>query len=227
MTLTPKPGRHRLRHRAAAACLPVALTWHAACAQPIPLMPPTTAGRAVVATPLPAPPLPPGSPSLAYLEAARSALARGRLGETQEALERAETRLLDRAVNPAAVDRPDTQRVVLDIGVARQALAARDRYAASRAIGDAMAALETPPPVAQAVETPPIGQPALVPGPPPGPPPVTKALLPGHWQLDGANWVWVPPETRLRRVEERPLVLGAYVWREGAWRWVPPHYASD
>lgn len=226
MTRSSNIRRHRLWHGAAVACMPAALAWHAASAQPIPLTPPATASRSIIATPLPAPPLPPGSPSLAYLQAARSALARGRTGETQEALERAETRLLDRSVDPAAADRPDTQRAVLDIGVARQALAGRDRFAASRAIDDAMAASEAPPPVAAAGLTPPVVQPVVVPLPPPGSPPVTKALLPGHWQLDGANWVWVPPETHLRRVEDLPVVLGAYVWREGAWRWVPAHYAG-
>jgi hypothetical protein len=60
--------------------------------------------------------------------------------------------------------------------------------------------------------------------PPLSTPPVTYALLPGHWQLHGWKYVWVPPETVLRRVEDRPLVLGRYVWRGGRWVWVPTHY---
>ena len=61
---------------------------------------------------------------------------------------------------------------------------------------------------------------------PPLAPSVTYALLPGHWQLRRARYVWVPPETRLRRVETRPFVQGRYVWRDGRWTWVPPHYAN-
>ena len=47
------------------------------------------------------------------------------------------------------------------------------------------------------------------------PPPVTEALLPGHWQLEGARYVWVPPETRLRPVQLRPLLLVENVWKDG------------
>ena len=69
--------------------------------------------------------------------------------------------------------------------------------------------------------------PQPLPSPPqPPPPPITKALLPGHWQLSGANWVWVPPERHPRPVEQRPLVPGTYVWRDGAWRWVPAHFGG-
>ena len=58
-------------------------------------------------------------------------------------------------------------------------------------------------------------------------PPVTRALLPGHWQLDGARYVWVPPETRLRPVQLRPLVLGENVWKDGRWVYVPTHYVGQ
>ena len=43
--------------------------------------------------------------------------------------------------------------------------------------------------------------------PSPGPP-VTHVLLPGHWQLEGARYVWVPPETTLRRVQPSSFVEG-------------------
>ena len=65
----------------------------------------------------------------------------------------------------------------------------------------------------------------VAPGPPPPPPPVTRALLPGHWQLDGARYVWVKPETRLRVVQERPLILGQNVWKNGRWVFLSAHYA--
>jgi hypothetical protein len=58
------------------------------------------------------------------------------------------------------------------------------------------------------------------------PPPLsitTRALLPGHWALHGSNYVWVPPETRLREVQAAALVQGRYVWRNGLYVWVPTH----
>ena len=59
------------------------------------------------------------------------------------------------------------------------------------------------------------------------PPPVTKALLSGHWQLEGARYVWVPPETHLRPIQLRPLLLGENVWKDGKWVYVPTHYAGQ
>ena len=59
------------------------------------------------------------------------------------------------------------------------------------------------------------------------PPPVTKALSPGHWQLEGARYAWVPPETRLRPVQLRPLVLGENVWKDGKWVYMPAHLAAQ
>jgi hypothetical protein len=47
---------------------------------------------------LPAPPVAPGANANQYLIAARGALQRGRTGEAQNALEMAETRLLDRSI---------------------------------------------------------------------------------------------------------------------------------
>ena len=111
----------------------------------------------------------------------------GRIGEAQEALERAETRLLSVSAAPVQASSPDSQHAVLAIGAARRALAVHDRQGAIRAIDDALAAVTfaarlatpSPPPVA-------LTQPA------PAQPIVTYALLPGHWQLQGAQYVWVP-----------------------------------
>lgn len=61
--------------------------------------------------------------------------------------------------------------------------------------------------------------------PPPGPT-ITYALLPGHWTLRGARYVWVPPETVPRRVDAAPFVPGRYVWDDGAWVWAPAHRAD-
>ena len=214
-----------------AVCVLMGANCGTALAQPIDLRPapqttgardPAAAGsRSTIAPRLALPTVPADDSPPAFLEAARSAIGRGRTAEAQEALERAETRLLDRAVTVNSMRDSAGRRAVLDIGVARQGLAARNRPGALLAINDALVARAaaplraTPPPA------------AVVTLRPPAPPPVTYALLPGHWQLQGASYFWVPPETNLRRVEERPFVEGRYVWRDGEWHWVPAHYGSN
>ncbi len=74
----------------------------------------------------------------AYLAAAQSALASGRTGAAQEALERAETRLLSRSTDPSAAASPADLPMVQQIGQARQALATRDIAGARSAIRAAM-----------------------------------------------------------------------------------------
>jgi hypothetical protein len=193
--------------------------------------------RSVIAPALPLPPLPSADPPSAFLSVARGAVQAGRTGEAQEALERAETRLLDRTLSATAVAAPDSQQAVLAIGAARRALAARDRRAAIAAIDGALAAVDrSPPQVAAAtpldVTVP--GVPLTVPGVPLAPPPavsppepvITRALLAGHWALDGAEYVWIPPETIPRQVQSAGLVPGTYVWRHGAYVWVPTHYEN-
>ena len=183
--------------------------------------------RSVVTPALPTPPVPSADPPRSFLLAARSAVERGQTGEAQEALERAETRLLDRPVDPARADVPDSRRAVLDMAVARRFLAARDRVGALRAIDDALMADTVSPVTALAAPLPPRpgpAQPAALPPPPSLVPRATYALLPGHWQLQGATYHWVPPETTPRRVEPHTLVPGLYVWRNGAWVWVGVHY---
>src|SRR6202012_5800947 len=76
----------------------------------------------------------------------------------------------------------------------------------------------------QAVPPPPTPSPATQ-APPPAPM-ITQALLPGHWQLSGWQYHWVPPETRLRPVDTRPFVPAHYVWRDGAWVWDAGHYGD-
>ncbi|WP_459677747.1 hypothetical protein [Acidisoma sp. 7E03] len=56
---------------------------------------------------------------------------------------------------------------------------------------------------------------------------ITKALLPGHWQLGSWQYHRVPPETQLRTVETHPWVQGHYVWSGGAWTWNPSHYDDE
>lgn len=184
--------------------------------------------RSVIAPALPTPPVPSADPPSFFLRAARVAVAVGHTGEAQEALERAETRLLDRSVQPIAASVPDNQHEILSIGAARRALAAHDGAAAIAAIDDALAVgntrltLVTAPRIAATVAAPPV---TLAPVPPLEPV-VTRARLPGYWTLRGARYVWVPPENTLRIVDACPLVFGTNVWRDGRWVYVPTHYAA-
>ena len=200
-----------------------------ASAQPIDLLgsptvtaPPNNAApsdtHAATALPLLGPSLTGDEPRRAFLEAVRRALEAGRIEEAREALEWAETRLLNAPAAPVQASSPERQDAVLAIGEARRALAAHDRQGAIRAI-DVLAAATlgvrvttpSPPPVAPT-------QPA------PDQPSVTYALLPGHWQLQGAQYVWLPPETVPRPVAYWRFVQGRYVWRGGNWVWAPAHY---
>ncbi|MBN9560457.1 MAG: YXWGXW repeat-containing protein [Alphaproteobacteria bacterium] len=239
--------------RAALAAILVAGCGVAARAQTIDRRPPSSRTRAanlaalhtrsVVGPALPVPPTPPSDPPREFLLAARIAVLAGRTGKAQEALERAETRLLDRVTPPSLIAVPDGQRIVQDIAAAWRALAAHDRAAAISAIDAALAAdtggtqsasfqstlVATQPPTQ-------LASPAVIDAQPPplvyiqpppavaaAPPPATYALLPGHWALHGARHVWVPPETTLRRVQSADQVPGRYVWRNGAYVWAPAH----
>jgi len=73
-----------------------------------------------------------------YLAAAQRALASGRTGAAQEALERAETRLLSRSTDPSMAASPADMPMVQQIGQARRALAARDTAGAKSAISSAL-----------------------------------------------------------------------------------------
>ena len=96
--------------------------------------------RSEIAPRLPDPATASNSPE-AYLAAAQNALSSGRTGAAQEALERAETRLLSRSTDPSAVATPADMPMVQQIGQARQALASRDiagaRLAIRAALGNA------------------------------------------------------------------------------------------
>ena len=182
--------------------------------------------RSVVAPALPVPPVPSGSTPREFLQAARGALLRGRSGEAQEALERAETRVLDRAVVASMGTAPDTDRIVLDIAVARRALAAHQPPVALRAIDDALRPSDqaVSPSAVAAYAAPGAAETEVsVPTLRPVVPTTTYALLPGRWELHGATYHWVPPDTVPRRVVARSLVPGRYEWRSGAWVWVPAH----
>ena len=80
-----------------------------------------------VAPQLPSPNVPPGAEPRAFLLSARQALAANQSGAAQEALERAETRLLDRSTARDAASTPDDRRMIRQISDALNALAAGDR----------------------------------------------------------------------------------------------------
>lgn len=80
-----------------------------------------------IAPNLPPPPLADNATAGDYLRAAQGALAAGRNGEAQQALEMAQTRMLDRSVPYGQTNNPSDNPAVGQISQALQALAAGDR----------------------------------------------------------------------------------------------------
>jgi hypothetical protein len=73
-----------------------------------------------------------------YLRAADQALAAHKTGAAQQALEMAETRLLDRSTAPDAANQPDQSPRIAAVSAARKALASKDWKAARASIQEAM-----------------------------------------------------------------------------------------
>ena len=82
----------------------------------------------------------PGNKPSDFLRAAQGALAAGRTGEAQQAMEMAQTRMLDRSVPLGQTGVPDSNPVVTLISQALRALGERDRAASMQARGAARAA---------------------------------------------------------------------------------------
>ena len=95
--------------------------------------------RSTIAPALPSPNLPDGAKPSDALRAAQGALAAGRSGEAQDALEMAETRMLDRSVALGTTGNPSDNPTVGQISAALQALAANDRTACMQSIQTALA----------------------------------------------------------------------------------------
>ncbi len=198
-------------------------------AQPLSLTPANDPARSVTlpdtrsAIP-PALSVPTADSPVLLLATARRAATVGRTEEAHEALDRAETRSLDRSVAPTAASAPDQQHAILAVDTARHALATHDRDAALAAIEDALATVNRP---SQRIA---MTRPSLtVPASRGATPPesvITRALLPGYWALSGARYVWVPAETTLRTVEITQLVPDGYAWRDGSYLWIPTHHAN-
>ena len=100
----------------------------------------------------------PGSSPRDLLMAAQRALNQGKTGAAQEALERAETRVLSRTTDPSMAATPDQTSMVQNIAQARRALGARDTAGAKQAI--AMAMDDRVPPRGPATTTGPAGVPS-------------------------------------------------------------------
>ena len=83
--------------------------------------------RSEIAPNLPSPAIGDNASAPDYLAAAQNALAAGRTGEAQQALEMAQTRLLDRSVPLFQTNAPSGNPAVGQISQALQALAAGDR----------------------------------------------------------------------------------------------------
>ncbi len=88
---------------------------------------------------LPTPDVDENAPPAAFIKAAQAALAAGRLGEAQEATERAESRALTRSVKPSAAADPSHQPLVRQLSEARQLLGSGDRAGAQRKLDEALA----------------------------------------------------------------------------------------
>jgi hypothetical protein len=105
------------------------------------IAPPDT--RSDIAPQLRAPPLGPDATPAQLLQQAHVALTQKRSGEVQEALERAETRLLDRATAPSAAGTPDSAPAIQQIARARAALGRQDWQQADLAIAAALQAAQS------------------------------------------------------------------------------------
>jgi hypothetical protein len=94
--------------------------------------------RSTIAPTLPAPDVGENATPQQLLVAARQSLAAGRTGQAQEALERAQTRLLDRDTPLFQTNVPSNHPAVQQISTALRALGAGDRATAMRAIDAAL-----------------------------------------------------------------------------------------
>jgi hypothetical protein len=94
----------------------------------------TTAANvgSTVAPTLPSPGLNAGASARDYAEAARTSLRAGKTGEAQQALEMAETRMLNRAMQNPSSPPPGAVAMVRELRAARQAIGANNTAEAMR-----------------------------------------------------------------------------------------------
>ncbi len=89
--------------------------------------------------PLPVPAVADEAAPSAFVTAARTAIAVGRLGEALEAIERAESRVLVRSVRPSRAGVPSDQAVVRLLAEARGALGRGERAEALAMLAEVLA----------------------------------------------------------------------------------------
>jgi hypothetical protein len=168
-------------------------------------------------------------PSLA---AAHDAVEKRQWSAAEAELQQSETFLLDGGVkssNGVVTSPSPTMAYVIQ---ARTAVEQHDQVDALLAIDKAMSTMfpssgsSSPVATAQITPAPASTVSAITPAPAAAAPMVTKALLPGHWQLTGWQYHWVPPDTNYRTVQTNPFIPGHYEYRGGAWIWVAGHYAK-
>jgi hypothetical protein len=94
-------------------------------------------GRTVL-SPLPSPGVPEAARPSDYLRAAQGVLVAGRNAEAHEALEMAQTRMLDRSVQLGQTNNPSDNPTVGQISQALRALAAGDRASCLRFVQSAI-----------------------------------------------------------------------------------------
>ncbi|GAN75793.1 hypothetical protein [Acidisphaera rubrifaciens] len=146
--------------------------------------------RSAIAPRLPTPAAGEDGAPRRFLIDARRALAAGRTGEAQEALERAETRLLDRSTPAFVTNQPSRRPLVGAIHAALQALSAGDRARALSIVDGALARTGPPragmprggvPQGGMPRAGMPYGQPGAQPGAGAGMPPYPSSYPPGPY----------------------------------------------
>jgi len=173
-----------------------------------------------------------------FLAAARKDVENHRWNAAEGELERSETVLLDGGVTSSSGVVTSPSPAMSFIIQARVAVKQRDQADALLAIDKTLSTMFAPAgssplagvasaSVAQVKSAVPVAGSAINPVPTmPAVPMITKALLPGHWQLTGSQYHWVPPDTSYRTVETESFTPGHYEYRGGAWLWVAGHYGK-
>jgi hypothetical protein len=172
------------------------------------------------------------------LAAARDDVENHRWNAAEGELERSETFLLDDGVTSSSDVVTSPSPAMSFIIQARVAVKQHDQVDALLAIdktmptifasaGSSQPAGEECASVAQVTSAAPLAGSAIDPAPTmPAAPMITTAQLPGHWQLTGSLYHWVPPDSSYRTVQAAPFIPGHYEYRGGAWVWVAGHYGN-
>ncbi len=196
-----------------------------AFAQPANLLAPLSQQQPAVAAPLPG--------HHPFLAAAHDDVENHQWHAAEAQLERSETFLLNAGVTSSSGAVTSPSPAMSYIIQARIAVKQRDQEDALVAIDKAMATtFDEPqgsgPPEIVAQQAGPLrpSTSLAAASSPSFTPVVTKALLPGHWELAGWQSRWVPPDTANRPVQSNLFIPGNSEYRGGAWVWVGGHYAG-